>query len=61
MIGRAKKIPQPNNSIKCLVNSCDYYGSGDHCYAQEIEIKSKVLANTSEMTDCATFISKELT
>ena len=61
MIGRVNKLPQPNNSIKCLVNSCDYYGSGDHCHAQEVEIKSRVVANTTEMTDCATFISMNLT
>lgn len=60
MIGRVNKKAQPNNSIKCLVNTCDYYGSGDHCYANEIEIKTNVQANTTEMTDCATFVAKNL-
>ena len=56
MIGRVDKLPVANNSIKCLVNTCDYHGVGDHCFAKEVEIKARVIANTTEMTDCATFL-----
>lgn len=54
MPGQAKKMPQPNTGIKCVVNTCHYYGAGDHCHADKIEVQSPN-ANTSEMTDCATF------
>ncbi len=56
MIGRVDKLPVANNSIKCSVNTCDYHGIGDHCFAKEVEIIARVLANTTEMTDCATFL-----
>ena len=56
MIGRVDKLPVANNSIKCSVNTCDYHGTGGHCFAKEVEINAKVLSNTTEMTDCATFI-----
>lgn len=55
MSGQAKKMPQANGGIKCLVNTCHYYGSGDHCHADRIEVQSPN-ASTTEMTDCATFL-----
>ncbi len=37
MTGHAKKMSQPNGGIKCIVNTCHYYGSGDHSqYIQEM-------------------------
>lgn len=57
---RAEKMDQPNSGIKCEVNTCHYYMSGDHCTASQIEVQPKNASNTEE-TDCATFISKTLT
>jgi hypothetical protein len=28
--------------VKCVVNSCQYYESGDQCRAQEIEIQPRI-------------------
>jgi len=50
-----KKMNQPNEGIKCVVNTCSYYMSGDHCTAEKIEVQPKG-ASTSNQTDCATFI-----
>ncbi|EHQ89331.1 DUF1540 domain-containing protein [Desulfosporosinus youngiae] len=55
MSKQVTKMSQPNSGIKCLVNTCHYYGSGDHCHAEKIEVQSPN-ASTSEMTDCATFL-----
>lgn len=51
---KAQKMNTPNQGIKCVVNTCHYYMSGDHCSAQQIEVQPKN-ANTSHETDCATF------
>ncbi|MFZ3132280.1 MAG: DUF1540 domain-containing protein [Desulfosporosinus sp.] len=56
MSNQVKKMPQPNGGIKCYVNTCHFYGSGDHCHADKIEVQSPN-ASTSEMTDCATYLS----
>lgn len=45
--------------VKCVVNSCHYYKSGDLCTAGKIEIKPKN-ATTSEETDCGTFKSDSM-
>ena len=50
-----KKMSQPNSGIKCIVNTCNYYMSGDHCTAEKIEIQPRNATNSNE-TDCATFI-----
>jgi len=50
-------MDQPNEGVKCVVNTCHYYMSGDHCTAQQIEVQPKNASNTEE-TDCATFISE---
>lgn len=51
----AKKMNYPNDGIKCIVDTCSYYMPGDHCCAEQIEVKAKD-ASTSNQTDCATFI-----
>lgn len=51
---KAEKMSRPNDGIKCMVNTCHYYMSGDHCTASQIEVQHKN-ANTSQETDCATF------
>lgn len=48
------KMSNPNEGIKCIVNTCHYYMQGDHCTAQQIEVQPKN-ASTSNETDCATF------
>lgn len=55
MDGRIQKMQNQNEGIKCVVNTCYYYGSGDHCHAEKIEIQPRNASNT-EMTDCATFV-----
>lgn len=57
MEGKAQKMSNPNPGIKCVVNTCQYYMSGDHCTASMIEVEPRNAANTDE-TDCSTFISK---
>lgn len=49
-----EKMNTPNQGIKCVVNTCHYYMSGDHCAASMIEVQPKN-ANNSQETDCATF------
>lgn len=49
-----KKMSQPNTGIKCIVNTCYYYMSGDHCGAEKIEVEPRN-ASDSQETDCATF------
>jgi len=56
MDGQISRMQHQNGGIKCLVNTCYYYGSGDHCHAEKIEIQSRN-ASTSEMTDCVTFVN----
>lgn len=51
---RTTKMNHPNEGIKCVVNSCYYYMSGDYCSAQKIEVEPRNAAN-SEQTDCTTF------
>ena len=51
-----EKMNHPNEGIKCVVNTCHYYMSGDHCAASKIEVQPKNASDTQE-TDCATFIT----
>jgi hypothetical protein len=51
---RATKMNHPNDGIRCVVNTCSYYLSGDHCSADKIEVQARD-ASTSNQTDCATF------
>lgn len=55
---RINKSNQAIGRVKCCVNSCEYYGDGDHCLASEIEIQPPNATNT-ETTDCATFAPKQ--
>lgn len=50
-----EKMDHANAGVKCVVNTCHYYMSGDHCSAAQIEVQPKNANNTQE-TDCATFI-----
>ena len=52
---KTEKMSSPNTGIKCVVNTCHYYMSGDHCTAQQIEVQPKNASDTQE-TDCATFM-----
>lgn len=54
---RAERTNQPLNGVKCVVNTCHYYGQGDHCLASAIEVQPRDAQDTQE-TDCATFIPK---
>lgn len=57
MTGNAKRMPEANSVIKCTVNTCHYYGTGDNCHADKIEVQSPD-AKSSEMTDCSTFLAE---
>lgn len=52
-----RKMDKPNEGIKCIVNSCEYYMNGDHCTAEKIQVEPRN-ANKSDETDCATFAPK---
>lgn len=54
---KVNKMPQPNTGIKCVVNTCHYYGTGDHCHAEKIEVQPRD-ARSTDMTDCATFLAE---
>jgi len=56
MPGRTSKS-DPITRVKCVVDSCEYYKSGDHCVASSIEIQPPGAGDT-ETTDCATFTPK---
>ncbi|AZR73222.1 DUF1540 domain-containing protein [Anoxybacter fermentans] len=47
----------PIGRVKCVVNTCKYYESGNYCMAESIEIQPPNAHDTQE-TDCATFESK---
>jgi Domain of Unknown Function (DUF1540). len=51
---KPEKMNCPNEGIRCVVNTCHYYMSGDHCSAQQIEVQPKNASNSHD-TDCATF------
>ncbi|HEX3027809.1 MAG TPA: DUF1540 domain-containing protein [Clostridia bacterium] len=57
---RVNKMDHPNPGIKCIVNTCSYYISGDHCSAEKIEVQPRNAADSQE-TDCATFIPEKRT
>ncbi len=52
-----RKMDKPNEGIKCVVNTCEYYVNGDHCAAEKIQVEPRN-ANQSDETDCATFAPK---
>ncbi|MTI94796.1 MAG: DUF1540 domain-containing protein [Firmicutes bacterium] len=51
---RVDKTGNPISRVKCVVNTCRYYGNGNYCTASEIEIQPPNAHDTQE-TDCATF------
>ncbi len=53
-----RKMDKPNEGIKCIVNTCEYYMSGDHCAAEKIQVEPRN-AKASDDTDCATFTEKD--
>lgn len=57
MQGKVDKTNAHLPGVKCVVNTCHYYASGDYCTAGKIEIQHRN-ASTSEETDCATFAPK---
>ena len=54
MKGKVKKQESMLNGVKCVVNTCYYYGEGDCCMASQIEIQPRNARNSHE-TDCSTF------
>jgi hypothetical protein len=57
MQGRVEKKNDHLPGVKCVVNTCHFYAEGDYCNAAKIEIQPRN-ANTTQETDCATFIHK---
>ena len=57
MQGRPEKKNQNLSGVKCVVNACYYYESGDQCHADKIEIQSTNARSTQD-TVCATFSPK---
>jgi hypothetical protein len=53
-----RKMDKPNEGIKCIVSSCEYYMNGDHCSAEKIQVEPRH-ASTSNDTDCATFAPQD--
>jgi hypothetical protein len=53
-----KKLDKPNEGVKCVVISCEYYMNGDHCAAEKIQVEPRN-ASESDQTDCATFEAKD--
>lgn len=51
---RVTRTNNPINRVKCVVNTCEYYKSGDYCVAEKIEVQPRDARDTQE-TDCATF------
>lgn len=52
-----KKMDKPNEGVKCVVSTCEYYMNGDHCTAEKIQVEPRH-ATDSNQTDCSTFIKK---
>jgi len=50
-------MDKPNEGIKCIVNTCEYYMNGDHCAAEQIQVEPRNAEN-SEETDCSTFTKR---
>lgn len=48
---------QVTPGVKCFVNSCTHWNSGDYCHASEIHVQGNN-AGKSEDTDCETFKPK---
>ncbi len=57
MKGKVKKQDSMLDGVRCVVNTCYYYGEGDCCMASQIEIQPRNASN-SDQTDCSTFAPK---
>ncbi|MHB1651547.1 MAG: DUF1540 domain-containing protein [Desulfitobacteriaceae bacterium] len=57
MQGKVSRSNAPITRVKCHVNSCNYWDSGDRCLAESIEVQPPNAAD-SQTTDCATFAHK---
>ncbi|WP_227766878.1 DUF1540 domain-containing protein [Zhaonella formicivorans] len=57
MQGRVERTGSSISRVKCVVNTCQYWDSGNHCNASEIEIQGPNATDTQH-TDCATFAPK---
>jgi hypothetical protein len=58
MPGRVNRVKEPISRVKCVVDSCAYWDSGDRCKAESIEIQPPDALDT-ETTDCATFVPRD--
>ena len=52
-----KKMDKPNDGVRCIVNTCEYYMNGDHCAAEKISVEPRNAPHSDE-TDCSTFEPK---
>lgn len=52
-----EKSNSPIGRVKCVVDTCEYYESGNYCMAESIEIQPPDAVDTEE-TDCSTFKPK---
>lgn len=57
MEGRVTRKNEPLSGVKCTVDSCYYYSTGNYCNAAKIEIQPPGAQDTQD-TDCATFTAK---
>jgi hypothetical protein len=53
-----RKMDKPNEGIRCVVNTCEYYMNGDHCAAEQIQVEPRN-ASDSDQSDCATFKKRD--
>lgn len=51
---KVRKMNEPNEGVKCVVDTCHYYGSGNYCMAEKIQVEPRS-AESSEETGCSTF------
>ncbi|MBS4030077.1 MAG: DUF1540 domain-containing protein [Clostridiales bacterium] len=58
MESRVSKEKDPISRVKCVVDTCEYWNSGDQCVASVIEVQPMDASDTED-TDCATFRPKD--
>lgn len=54
---RIEKSSDAITRVKCVVDSCEYWETGNHCIASAIEVQPPYASDTQD-TDCATFKPK---
>jgi hypothetical protein len=57
-VEKISRVTEPISRVKCVVDTCYYYQSGDKCMAEQIEVKPPNSSSTEE-TDCNTFKPKQ--